>query len=199
MTKIDRRVARTRARLQQAHLALIVEKGLEAVTVEDICAAADVGRSTFYAHYPNKAALHRDGLAALRRQLLAHQPHATAAHHGPGSVLGFSLPMFEHAREHLGLYRALARGAAGGEVLEEIRRMICDLVRAQLPSAGREPSDGVRREFVVRFLAGAFMSVLTWWLDGGAEASPEQMDANFRAVAAHGLGPLGSDPVGRPV
>ena len=43
---IDRRVARTRAMLQKAHLSLILEKGYEAITVDDICEAANVGRST---------------------------------------------------------------------------------------------------------------------------------------------------------
>ena len=51
---IDRRVARTRAMLQQAHISLILEKGYEAITIEDICDKANVGRSTFYAHYTSK-------------------------------------------------------------------------------------------------------------------------------------------------
>jgi AcrR family transcriptional regulator len=59
---IDRRIARTRAMLQEAHISLILEKGYEATTVEDICDAANVGRSTFYAHYTSKDDLRRSGL-----------------------------------------------------------------------------------------------------------------------------------------
>lgn len=186
MARIDRRVARTRARLHEAHLALMAEKGLEAVTVEDICVAADVGRSTFYAHYPNKAALHRDGLATLRRRLMAHAAKTSAGPGGPAPALGFSLPMFEHAREHLGLYRALARSPAGAEVLDEIRGMIGDLVRAELAPATASQAAAAEREFVARYIAGAFVGVLTWWLDGGAAAPPERMDAMFRAAASQG-------------
>ena len=51
---IDRRVARTRSLLQQALFSLTAEKGYTAITVEDICREADVGRSTFYTHYPDK-------------------------------------------------------------------------------------------------------------------------------------------------
>jgi AcrR family transcriptional regulator len=193
MAKIDRRVARTRALLQQAHLALIVEKGLEAVTVEDICAAANVGRSTFYAHYPNKDALHRDGLDGLRRRLMAHQAHAEARPAGDALGLGFSLPMLEHARDHLDLYRALTMGPAGGTVMDEIRAMIGDLVRAQLPSSGgHEP----HREAVVRYLAGAFVSMLTWWLDSGANLPAAEIDALFRRLAIHGL--TAPPPLGNP-
>jgi hypothetical protein len=48
---IDRRVARSRDMLHQALLILIVKKGYDAITVEDICETANVGRSTFYAHF----------------------------------------------------------------------------------------------------------------------------------------------------
>ncbi|RTM09235.1 MAG: TetR family transcriptional regulator [Hyphomicrobiales bacterium] len=68
---IDRRVARTRATLQHALISLIPKKGYEAVTVEDICDAANVGRSTFYAHYTGKDDLKRRGLDEHLRALLA--------------------------------------------------------------------------------------------------------------------------------
>jgi AcrR family transcriptional regulator len=109
MTKrpIDRRVARTRAMLQQAHLSLILEKGYEAITVDDICDAANVGRSTFYAHYTSKDDLRRSGLEHLRKELVDRQKDVLAT---PGDVrdriLGFSMTMFEHARDHIDLYRA---------------------------------------------------------------------------------------------
>lgn len=44
---IDRRIARTRGMLQHALISLIPKKGYEAITVEDICDVANVGRSTF--------------------------------------------------------------------------------------------------------------------------------------------------------
>src|SRR5687767_3562998 len=50
----DRRVRRTRRLVQQALVELILEKGYDAVTVTDIIDRADVGRSTFYAHFTDK-------------------------------------------------------------------------------------------------------------------------------------------------
>jgi AcrR family transcriptional regulator len=185
---IDRRVARTRALLHRAHLALIIEKGYEGATVEDICAAANVGRSTFYAHYPNKEALHRDGLEALRRQLGEHCAHAVGRGDGAhADRLAFSLPMFEHAREHLDVYRALIGNRGGVIALDSIRLMLSDIVRAALATEGGGPDAAMRREFVVRFLVGAYMAVMTGWLDDGARASPQEMDALFRQLVGDGL------------
>ena len=49
--RVDRRVQRTRHLLNEALMSLIMEKGYEAITVQDIIDRANLGRSTFYAHY----------------------------------------------------------------------------------------------------------------------------------------------------
>ena len=48
--KVDRRVQRTRQLLEDALIALILEKGYDKITVQNIVDQANVGRSTFYAH-----------------------------------------------------------------------------------------------------------------------------------------------------
>src|SRR5258708_27383276 len=91
---IDRRVARTRETLRHALNSLILKKGYEAITIKDICDAANVGRSTFYAHYTSKDDLKRSGLEPLRRLLVDRQRDAQAT---PGDstdrAFGFSLAM----------------------------------------------------------------------------------------------------------
>ncbi len=184
-TSIDRRVARTRAMLQKAHISLILEKGYEAITVEDICEAANVGRSTFYAHYTGKDDLRRSGLEHLRKLLVDRQKDAQAK---PGHLrdrsLGFSLAMFEHARDHIDLYRALVGGRGGTIALGTIRAILSDLVRNELTA---KSADAVPRELVVQYVVGAFMAVMTWWLDGGAKLPPQRIDAMFRRLAMDGI------------
>jgi len=55
--KIDPRVRRTRQMLVQAFTELIREKEFQSITIHDITARADVNRSTFYSHFPDKFAL----------------------------------------------------------------------------------------------------------------------------------------------
>ncbi len=188
---IDRRVARTRAMLQKAHISLILEKGYEAITVEDICEEANVGRSTFYAHYTSKDDLRRSGLENLRRLLVDRQKNALAM---PGDIrhrsLGFSLAMFEHARDHIDLYRALVGGRGGAIALGTIRQILSDLVRNELAATvDKKSADVLPREFAVQYVVGAFMAVMTWWLDGGAKLPPQRIDAMFRRLATEGIMP----------
>src|SRR5512138_1079552 len=55
--KNDRRSQRTRQLLSEALVELIQEKDYSTITVNDIIERANVGRSTFYAHYSDKDAL----------------------------------------------------------------------------------------------------------------------------------------------
>src|SRR5262249_18296888 len=93
---------------------LIQKKDYEAITVEDICAAADVGRSTFYAHYAGKDDLKRSGLEQSRRKLLEQQRDGSAEQL---ETPRFSLAMFQHARDHIDHYRALSGNSGGALAL----------------------------------------------------------------------------------
>ncbi len=177
--------------LQHALTSQILKKGYEAVTIQDICDEANVGRSTFYAHYTNKDDLKRSGFEHLRKQLVDRQREAEAA---SGDIesrsLGFSLTMFEHARDHIDLYRALVGGRGGAVSLGQIRQILSDLVRNEfVATAGKNSADVVPRELVVQYVVGAFMAVMTWWLDGGAKLPPERIDAIFRRLATEGITP----------
>src|SRR5512140_1723521 len=55
--KLDPRIKRTRALLEDAFMLLLEERGFQAVTVQDITERAGVNRATFYAHFADKYAL----------------------------------------------------------------------------------------------------------------------------------------------
>src|SRR5438270_8109601 len=52
--KEDQRVRRTRDRLGDAIMELLVEKAFEKITVQDVLDRAGVSRTTFYAHFRDK-------------------------------------------------------------------------------------------------------------------------------------------------
>jgi AcrR family transcriptional regulator len=190
MTKpaIDRRIVRTRVTLQHALNSLILKKGYETITIKDICDAANVGRSTFYAHYTSKDDLKRSGFEPLRRLLVDRQKEALATR---GDIrdrsFGFSLTMFEHARDHKDHYRALVGGRGGTVSLGTIREILSGLVRNELAvTVDNKSPDGIPRDLVVQYVVGAYMAVLTWWLDGGAKLSPQRIDSMFRRLATEG-------------
>jgi AcrR family transcriptional regulator len=55
--RIDRRRVRTRAALLRAGQQLFSERSVDGVSIDDIVAAADVAKGSFYNHFPDKEAL----------------------------------------------------------------------------------------------------------------------------------------------
>ncbi|WP_167364981.1 TetR/AcrR family transcriptional regulator [Mesorhizobium qingshengii] len=184
---IDRRVARTRALLQDAIIALIPERGYAAITVDDICRKANVGRSTFYTHYTDKDALRSATLEAHLRSLSREQ---LSKEERTGSrVFDFSLPMFEHAQAFRSLHHALL-ASSGDTIHDQMRQRIQRAVRAEL-SGKRVGEAGVPIEFAVQFIAGAFLAVLAWWLPSDMKLSPAHVDELFQKMAGQAIGARG--------
>jgi AcrR family transcriptional regulator len=82
-TRRARKKARTRRDIYAAAMALFVARGFDAVTIDDICAAADVARGTFFLHFPTKDAVlgeyGREVTAELADRLRTHRGSAAAA------------------------------------------------------------------------------------------------------------------------
>src|SRR4051794_34863467 len=87
----DRRVARSRRALKEALTDLILERGYESVTVQDVIDRADVGRSTFYAHFLDKD----DLLMAILADLEMPAPDATSWT-ADDPAFGWTLQLFRH-------------------------------------------------------------------------------------------------------
>jgi hypothetical protein len=104
-----------------------------------------------------------------------------------GRSLSFSRTLFEHPQNRKDLFRTLA-GSRGGAVALATIRIISDAVRDELAeTAEKNFTDSIPRELIVQFVVGAYMAVLTWWLDKGAKLPPAKIDAMFRRLASEGL------------
>lgn len=186
----DRRTRRTKRNLREALHSLISEKGYDAVTVQDIASRADVGRSTFYAHFENKDKLHLSAFDAVRDGLLQ-----TAENDGDdknsGNLNLNSLSLFKHADESRRMYRALKDKDAGRMFLKNMFREVRDLVFQELrKSLPENRKDSSEIEAAAHFYASSLVSMLTFWLDNNLPLSPEEMNELFKSLAMRGLEPL---------
>lgn len=182
--KHDRRSERTRRLLGDALVSLILERRYADLTVQDILERANIGRSTFYAHYWDKD----DLLTSQIEQMIAALGRQINTASGNAATLLPSLGLFQHVQDqyHL-LYRAFV-GWQGTELLmRTLRTRLCEHVegrlRTILPAAASDTTLTVTAQAVV----GAFLALLQWWLEMEMPLSPEQMDASFRQLVLPGV------------
>lgn len=109
--RVERRRLATRQRLVRSALALFASHGVYETTVEDITEAADVGKGTFYEHFPSKTAiiehLLREGFQALRhhcrRQVQPGAPRTQRLQR----LLAAQIRFFESRRDLLILFHQI--------------------------------------------------------------------------------------------
>ena len=187
--KMDRRIQRTRRLLGDALLALIVEKGYAAITVQDILDRANLGRSTFYAHYRDKDDLLTGEFEHFKELFEQFDAQPPEDGHGPRSgARSPSLAFFRHAGEQHRLYKAMV-GKRGGETVRKLHyQYISGLMKSYLEQ--HIPDDenmAVPREVTVHYFISSFLALLTWWLDNKMPYSPEQMDEMFQRLVMPGV------------
>ncbi len=178
--KLDRRVQRTRQLLHQALIELITEKSYDKITVQDILDRANIGRSTFYAHFTDKNDLLRSQLDSFRFDLQHHQ----AEDQKPSVIISVK-HIFEHGVENYHLHRALI-GSQGVEIVRQaahnqlVEGIVQHLEEAQ---AAGHPIP-VPPIIVAQFLAGALHALIGWWLDEQMPYSPSEMEDMFQLLTS---------------
>lgn len=161
MAKQDRRVARTRAAVDKAVGELLLTGG--AVKVADIVDRADVGRSTFYDHFPSVDDAVRHALARPFGQL-------ADAIAGGCSAAELS-PLLRHFWDNRRAGRAILWGPRG----RQSSRLLIDLVEARLIEAGVPLALSPR--LVAAHLAEGALGMLRGWIAAEASGSPDELAA----------------------
>jgi AcrR family transcriptional regulator len=180
----DRRVARSRRALKEALTDLILERGYESVTVQDVIDRADVGRSTFYAHFLDKD----DLLMAILADLEMPAP-TPASWQADDPAFGWTLELFRHFGSGTRLFKAVSSSQSGALARRETTVRLERLVQAELSrlQAARK-LDAFKIEIVVRFLVGTFIGFMDWWMREENEHLPaEQVDHAFRSLVLPGV------------
>lgn len=155
-TETDRRVLKTKAALRDAMLSLMAPKGWDELTIQEICNAANVGRSTFYVHYQSKDDLLAESLNDLRDQLALQ---ATASD-VPG--LQFLSGLLAHMAEQREVFKAAIGRRSGHGVVRRFKEMVFQLVEIELK---RRRHPAAKSPWVARFVAGGIVDAMAWWVD----------------------------------
>jgi AcrR family transcriptional regulator len=171
-SRTQRRVARTKAAIEDAFVQLVLEHGYDRVTVEDITDRADLARATFYAHYPNKQAVQFSVFNRLTEDLIQR----LADQGGPPTVVHRDAisAAYKQAAEMPDLYRACLSDARTRQAhLSALSRYAEQNFRDRLAALGTEPRVPV--PVMARAFVGAHVAILEAWLAGELDREVEEL------------------------
>ncbi len=180
----DRRTQRTQQALLDALMDLLKVRHYDAISVKDIIEKANVGRSTFYAHFQTKDDLLKSGFERVLEMLLEQLVFDET-----GRTLSLdTAPLFRHAQGHAKLYRALAWGSGFELITTQGQVSLGEKILQRLSSiAPAEGQVAVPLSILSYSLAGSLLILLKWWLENDMPETPEYMDGIFQKLIMPGF------------
>lgn len=186
---MDRRQQKTRAAVFRAFSHLLERKRFETITVQEIIDRADIGRSTFYAHFETKDDLLKELCEELFSHIVDRAMDCTHTHglsgtgEAPRSVF---CHLLLHLAENDNSILQLLACESNEIFLRYFKDSLNDLVHMQVAGQERRRAADVPEDFLVNHLSGSFVEMVLWWLKGGQKQTPEELDRYFQAV----IGPI---------
>ena len=176
-TKLDRRQRKTRQAIYQAFEDLMAEMHYSAVTVVQIIERADIGRSTFYAHFETK----EDLLDDMCTDMFGHVFEGVNEYcTGHADLSDMDLPgKLAHLLYHL---RDSYSGVCGKLIAEGEPHFTARFKHEVEVLFAREASDKashIPAGLLAGMQASAFMQAVTWWLEEGFSTTPEDLAGWF--------------------
>ena len=119
----DRRIVRSKKALRAALISLMESKGFEAITVNDLCSAADLNRGTFYNHFSDKENLLvfledevMNTVARIHSEMSLLSVKDVMAYCVSKKPLPFLVSLFDYFREEGDFLHAVSRSWWGSSV-----------------------------------------------------------------------------------
>lgn len=182
---MDRRQQKTRTAIFSAFTSLLAEKSYSKITVQEIIDAANVGRTTFYAHFETKDDLLKELCEELFGHIIGSAQDCTHTHglysdgSAPESVF---CHLLQHLQENDKNIIALLSCESSEMFLRFFKDSLNELVRSQFINQNRKANTDIPEDFLINHISGSFVEMVLWWIKGHRKQTPEDLDRYFRAV-----------------
>ena len=182
---MDRRQRKTRDAIFTAFTALLETKSYSNITVQDIIDRADVGRSTFYAHFDTKDELLREICAEIFDHVFSDEVPHEKTHDFSGEV-----GAIDRRLTHMLCHLADNRRSVKGILSRESGELFMDYFKERLRvvfAAHMAPMPGnVPSPYLLNHAVSSFAETVRWWLRDHPDYTPEEVASFYLAVVPIG-------------
>lgn len=178
----DRRIVKSKKALRSALISLMETKGFEAITVNDLCSAADLNRGTFYNHFSDKEDLLAtledevmDDISRIQSEMGTLAVRDVMAYCVAKKPLPFLITLFDYLREQGDFFHAVLGPGGDSRFGSRLRDSVCtNLIQGVLHEKYRNDHDPFVG-YYLSFYASAYLGVITRWIETGMKEDSEQM------------------------
>lgn len=169
----DLRVIKTKRGLREAFIRLLLEKGYDAISIQDIATEAEAARVTFYRHYKNKEELLIDCIDVI------YEKHARLIGQASNQDFrqGYSpmLAVYKQLMEDGKIFRVLSNSHAGQLLTKRLIQLFAERIQVQIEE--RFPKEQLLApvEIIAYHIASAQIGLVNWWIENEQPYSPEYM------------------------
>jgi AcrR family transcriptional regulator len=183
--RIDRRVRRSRDRLGDALIELVLEKPFDTITVQNVLDRAGVGRSTFYAHYKDK----NDLFISDVDEFFEGMATMLSRREDSSDRIAPVRELFTHVADASRFHKAMVASGKIQDVFELGQGHFARGIEHRLAELPRARGITAERHVVAQAFAGALLSLLSWWIREKMPTSPAHMDDLYHRMVWIGLDP----------
>lgn len=178
---MDRRQKKTRDAIFKAFRKLLETKRFSNITVQEIIDEANIGRSTFYAHFETKDELLRAMCTDIFHHVFSEglQSERTHDFSSDNNALQSKLT---HILYHLKDSEKDITGILSCESGELFMRYFKEYLSEMFAKYLVEIKVDAPEDFVLNQLAGGFAEAVKWWIKNKMEHTPEEIAAYYMAI-----------------
>jgi AcrR family transcriptional regulator len=178
ISRYERRKQRTRQAIKAAAAELLVEKGYEPLTIQDITDHLDLARATFYIYFRDKDEviweLLQEKFDALYARVIDELPKDSHDRHYQKL-----LRIFEYAQQNRDLMKILLGNRGHISLTRKLADYLVSIIEKDIKSGLTQHQVDAPISFTARFLAGAMIQTMIWWFETDNNYSPEQVTRMF--------------------
>jgi AcrR family transcriptional regulator len=180
--RLDRRVVRTRRRLGDALMRLMLERHFDDITVQDVLDTSGVGRATFYGHFRGK----QDLLLSHFECVLEEMQRAVWDDAAESRRILPVAELLAHFDRAMHMLDAISASGQMDGLWALAQSHLNALAEARLAEVAPQMASPVQRALAARFCGGAFAEMARWWMRRPNRPSAAEMDRQFHEMVWSG-------------
>ncbi len=181
---MDRRQQKTRAAIFKALSTLLEKKSYNSITVQEIIEEANIGRSTFYAHFDTKDQLLKTMCTDIFShvfddELMSEETHDFSGKNGLEARLTHLLYHLQEGEQDI---IGILSCESGDLFMKYFKEYLTEMFSMHL----NEIKVNVPTDFLLNHLVGSFAETVKWWIAGNMDIPPTEVIQYYLEVSCLG-------------